>query len=343
MFHSSTGDMTPVVQPFARIDDQRLNAGLRTIVLENDRIRVEVLPELGARVNRIEHRVSGNDLLWHNPHVEPRIVSIGACYDDNFAGGWDELFPNDFPGQVGDQAYPDHGELWCQPWDHQVIERGPGQVSLVLRRSGTVTQTAIEKVITLKAGESQLHFSHKITNTGTKGLDFLWKLHPALAIDEGDSIDIPAGRAELVDPSFGRMSEPHVFEWPIARRPGKSSLDFSEVPALDGSRDFVYVSELTDGWCALRRRQLGIGFGLVFPKEIFSSVWLFMTFGGWRGLETVVLEPCTTIPKDLNEAISRGTARHLKPSETLACSVRAVVFEGTDSIYGFHPSGAPIR
>ena len=110
---SATRDLA---RSFARIDDQWTHAGLRTIVLENDRIRVEILPELGARVNRIEHRASGTDLLWHNPRIEPRVVPIGASYDDNFAGGWDELFPNDLAGPVGDETYPDHGELWSQCW-----------------------------------------------------------------------------------------------------------------------------------------------------------------------------------------------------------------------------------
>jgi hypothetical protein len=311
--------------------------------MENDRIRVEILPEIGARINRIEHRGSGTDLLWHNARIEPRPVPIGASYDDNFAGGWDELFPNDLAGPVGSETYPDHGELWCQPWSHEIVARGPDSVTLMLRRMGAVTTTCVEKSVTLNAGESQLRFSHRITNTGPRGLDFLWKLHPALAVDAGDRIDIPARSVELVDPTFGRVSSPRTFAWPIAHPEGGMPIDVSEVPALDGTRDFLYVYDLTDGWCALRRRALGLGFGLVFPREVFSSVWLFMTFGGWRGLETVVLEPCTTMPKDLNVAIRRGTARHLAPGASLACNVRAIVFEGAEPIQGFAADGTPIR
>jgi galactose mutarotase-like enzyme len=328
---------------FARIDDRWTHRGLRTIVLENDQIRVEILPDLGARVHRIEHRASGVDLLWHNPRIEPRPVPIGASYDDNFAGGWDELFPNDFAGKVGDETYPDHGELWCQPWQYSVEPDGPESVSVMLSLTGSVTTTVIEKRVTLRAGESQLRFEHTITNTGRAPFEFLWKLHPALAIDPGDRIDVPGRRAELVDPSFGRLSAPAEFVWPIADPPGMAPIDVSEVPALDGTRDFLYVEDLESGWCALRRLRLGLGFGLVFPVEVFSSVWLFMSFGGWRGLETVVLEPCTTVPKDLNQAIRRGTAKKLEPGETLACEVRAVVFEGVDAVSGFSADGAPIR
>jgi hypothetical protein len=332
-----------VPHAYARIDDRWSFRSLPVIILENHLLRVVVCPALGARVLRFEHRASGTDLLWHNPRVEHRAVPIGASYDDNFAGGWDELFPNDLAGTVGEAQYPDHGELWSQAWEYRIEERGPTSVTLYLARTGSVTTTTVEKWITLHATESQLHFRHRITNHGPRNLEFLWKLHPALAIDEGDHIDVPGARAQLVDQAFGRTTAPPVFDWPLAPQPSGEQIDLSVVPALDGTRDFVYVSDLSDGWCALRRQRLGLGFGLVFPRQIFSSVWLFMTFGGWRGLSTVVLEPCTTVPKDLNAAIRAGTARCLGVGESLDCSVRAILFEGTEPLTGFTERGMPLR
>lgn len=313
------------------------------MVLENDRLRVDVLPEIGARIQRFEHRASGADLLWHNPRIEPRPVPVGASYDDHFAGGWDELFPNDLAGRVGGEVYPDHGELWCQPWEHAVVDRGPDEVTLHLRCRGAVTTTTVEKWLTLRAGESQLRLRHRIRNDGPLPLEFLWKLHPALAVEAGDAVDVPARAAQAVDPQFGRVAAAEPFAWPHAPAPGGLALDLSVVPPCSGTRDFVYTYDLTDGWCAVRRRNLGLGFGLVFPREVFSSVWLFMSFGGWRGLETVVLEPCTTMPKDLNEAIRCGSCARLGPGEALECEVRAVLFEGAEPVRGFDASGAAVR
>ena len=328
---------------FVRIDDRWTLRGLPVVILENASLRVTICPALGARVLHFEHRASGHDLLWHNPRIEHREVPIGSSYDDNFAGGWDELFPNDLAGPVDGEFYPDHGELWCQPWQYQIISSGPDSVTLHLSRTGAVTTTTVEKWVTLDARESQLRFRHKITNHGPRALDFLWKLHPALAIDAGDRIDVPGATAQLVNPAFGRTSSPPEFDWPIATQPDGTSVDLSVVPPLDGTRDFVYVRDLSAGWCALRRTQLGLGFGLVFPTDIFPSVWLFMTFGGWRGLSTVVLEPCTTVPKDLNAAIAAGTARHLGAGESLECEIRAVLFEGTAPLIGFSDAGTPLR
>jgi Domain of unknown function (DUF5107) len=328
---------------FVRIDDRWSLGGLTVVSLENRFLRVVICPALGARVLHFEHRGSGTDLLWHNPRIEHRAVPIGGSYDDNFAGGWDELFPNDLAGAVDGEIYPDHGELWCQPWNHRIEAIGNESVTVHLWRTGAVTTTTVEKWITLVATESQLRFRHRISNHGPRALDFLWKLHPALAIEPGDRIDVPAKTAEAVEPSFGRIQSTTPFSWPVASDDQGSAIDLSVVPALDGTRDFVYTQGLTDGWCALRRTRLGIGFGLAFPTRIFNSVWLFMTFGGWRGLSTVVLEPCTTVPKDLVAAIRAGTARHLEPGHHLECEVRAILFEGTDSLTGFSEDGRALR
>ena len=50
---------------FVTVDDRWTYSGHRVVVLENDRIRLEIMPELGAKIFRFVHRPSGVDLLWH--------------------------------------------------------------------------------------------------------------------------------------------------------------------------------------------------------------------------------------------------------------------------------------
>jgi hypothetical protein len=42
-------------------------------------------------------------------------------------------------------------------------------------------------------------------------------------------------------------------------------------------------------------------------------LWLFLTYGGWRGCYTAVLEPCTNMPKELADAIRVGQSARLAP------------------------------
>jgi hypothetical protein len=48
-----------------------------------------------------------------------------------------------------------------------------------------------------------------------------------------------------------------------------------------------------------------------------------MTFGGWRGLYTVVLEPCTNLPKDLATACRAGRCASINPGAALETTVVA--------------------
>lgn len=144
-----------------------------------------------------------------------------------------------------------------------------------------------------------------------------------------------------MSPGWSRLDNPEpVFDWPIARNAEGETADLRHIlPATSGKRDFVYVTDLDDGWCAVTDTARRIGFGLVFPREVFTSVWLFMPAGGWRGLQTLVLEPCTAWPKDLEVAKVRGTISHLDPGGILECEVTCVAYSGMTGVGRIAPDG----
>jgi len=315
--------------------------GVQAVVMENEHLRIDVFPEAGAKIYNFIHKASDHNFMWHHPRIDLAPVSLGLPYDDHFSGGWDELFPNDAPGEFQGNFLPDHGELWCRPWDFEVVKNDPDEVVLYLRHRGAVTSTIMEKWLTLRSGECKLRFRHRITNFGKSPLDFLWKLHPAMAVTERHRVDVPGKRGEFVGPGWSRLENADpVFAWPEARNPKGERADLRFVlPAVSGKRDFVYVSELTDGWCALTDTDRALGFALMFPKEIFPYVWLFMPAGGWRDIHTVILEPCTAYPKDLDLALRKGSISYLDPGGVLECEVTALVYTGVDSVGEIDPDG----
>lgn len=157
---------------FVRIDDRWSPGGLPVATLENRFLRIAICPALGARALHFEHRGSRTDLLWHNPRIEDRAVPIGSSHDDDFASGWDEIFPNDLAGAVGGDTHPDHGEPWCQPRNHHIEAVSSESVTVRLWRTGAVTTTTVEKWVTLVATESQLRFGHHITIHGPRAILF---------------------------------------------------------------------------------------------------------------------------------------------------------------------------
>lgn len=309
--------------------------------MENQLLRVELFPEAGAKIHHFVYKPLDHDLLWHNPKVDLQAVAMGRSYDDNFSGGWDELFPNDAPGEFQGRALADHGELWCRPWECQILKHGPQEVELYLSLRCTTISALVEKWITLREGEARLFFRHRITNTGPEKINFLWKLHPALAVNENCRVDVPGRQGEFVDSAWSRLEDPHLtFDWPLAKNHSGQTADLSRVlPIASGKNDFVYVSRLQDGWCALTDTSRQLGFALTFPKEIFPFVWLFMPAGGWRGIQTVILEPCNTCPKDLAVAWRRGTIGELEGGEVLECHSSAIAYAGVERVAGIDQDG----
>lgn len=307
--------------------------GLRVVLLENRLLRVTILPELGAKIWDLVHKPSDRNLLWHNPRIEPRPVPLGGSYDDNWSGGWDELFPNDAPVTYNGEPYPDHGEMWTQPWEWEV-SRGAHDASVHLWRDGAVTAAHMEKWITLREGESALRFRHRVTNRGGADLEFLWKLHPAMKTTAASRIDLPLGRALVPEGFRDRLGESvSEFTWPIARNERGDEIDMRLVPPPTARQlDFYYGVELTDGWCAMTDTKEQVGLGLAFPKDVFSTVWVFASYCGWRDLYVAVLEPCTGYPYALDEAVKSGRFSRLGPGQTLEAEVTAVAYTGYTSV-----------
>src|ERR1700756_696048 len=93
-----------------------------------------------------------------------------------------------------------------------------------------------------------------------------------------------------------------------------------------------YLTGLTDGWVACTDTAARRGFGLVFDRSVFPVIWLWLVYGGWRGYYQAIMEPWTGYPSALAEAVAAGRARSLKPDQTLATAVAAVLYGGVESV-----------
>jgi hypothetical protein len=77
----------------------------------------------------------------------------------------------------------------------------------------------------------------------------------------------------------------------------------------------------------------GLGFGMVWDKQIFRNVWIWMVYGGlknypWYGRAyAVALEPWSSVPDDLAEAVKAGTQMKLEPGEKICTSLKAIAYE----------------
>ena len=94
---------------------------LQTIVLDNNRVRVIVVPALGARVISLTDRFSSREwLVAGDPPADPAAwAGREAVFDGDVAFGWDECLPTIVrcPDPLDPSAPPlrDHGDQWGRP------------------------------------------------------------------------------------------------------------------------------------------------------------------------------------------------------------------------------------
>ena len=311
--------------------------GFEAVILENDRLRASVLPELGAKVHQFIDKKLDRDLLYHHPRVEVRAPVFGANVDNWWTGGIDDAVPTAHPCVVDGEELPFLGEAWSMPWE-------VGQVtatSIHLSRAGVIWPFRLEKVLSLRPGDRYLTAEYTLTNTGLADMPFLWGIHPALPVGPRTRIHVPAMTAW-----YGSGTDPQEV-LPASFRSGKQSLPWPVEPIASlpaepaGAWHHLFLDGLDDGWLAVTDEAEGWGFGVQFPATVFRAVHIWAVDGGWRGIRTVVVEPWTGRPARLDEAITQGFARTLRPRESLTAAVRFVAFDARGRVSGFTAKGEP--
>lgn len=289
-------------------------SGFEAVTLDNARIRAVVVPSLGGRLWELTDLGRDRQWLWHREGVALAAASPGSVYDEVWAGGWEELFPNDAPGRFGGRELLDHGEWWTAPWSVAEVSDGAEAVVRLVTET-RLTRARCSKEYRLGSGADTLYVSYGVESLEPEPFHYLFKVHLPIALTPACRLAAPGGRVTAVDPAFGTLLPgPGPYSWPFARGMRGAEADLRRVPEpSSGAREFVYVSDLPAGWCGVDDVQRGAAFRLRFDLGDLPFLWLFLAYGGWRGCYTAVLEPCTNMPKDLAEAVRSGRSASLVP------------------------------
>jgi galactose mutarotase-like enzyme len=329
-----------------RITDDLLYRGYRTLFLENELIRVGVLLDKGADIFQFIHKPSDTDFLWRSPwgllrrerFQATRPPSIGS-FLDTYHGGWQEILPGGGPLDYQGAELGIHGEVTLLGWECDILEDSPQRISVKLLVDCVRTPLRLERVMTLESGAPNLYITETLTNLSPAPVDYMWGHHPAFGapfLRDGVRIFLPAGQAQVHAPQFlpsSRLEPGLVFEWPLATRPDRPPLDVSQVAGpQEQFAEMIYLSQLRAGWYAVLDPQKQVGFGLAWDHKIMPYVWFWLVYGAapgypwWDRVYVMALEPWTTIPNKLDQAIGQGTAAHLKGGEviTFACTATAI-------------------
>ncbi|KUF14474.1 DUF5107 domain-containing protein [Streptomyces silvensis] len=114
---------------------ERTATDIETIVIENERLRVTVLPGLGGRVHSLFHKPTGRELLYRNPVFQPADFALnGAWYSGGIEwniGATGHTTLSCAPLHAARVSAPDGGEM-VRLWEWERLRDTPFQVDLWL-------------------------------------------------------------------------------------------------------------------------------------------------------------------------------------------------------------------
>ncbi len=342
-----------------RVNDELTYRGLRMMVIENELIRVSLLPDKGTDIFEFVHKPTDTDFMWRSPlgvrpHLNNHNMRAGSDgeFPDFYEGGWQEILPNggrscEYRGVEMGQ----HGEVWGIPWKWQILEDSPETVSVKLSVRTPRTPFLLEKTLTVRSGVGVLEIDETLTNECDDDLDLMWGHHPAFGppfLSE-DCVISCSARKVVVDPDVppdGRFEPRQEFTWPATRGRSGNLVDVRDIgPPESKLEDMLYLTDLKDGWYAITNRGKQVGFGMACDTEVFAHIWYWISLCGnpdaesWGRWYVVALEPFSSYPAVLTECMKEDRQLQIGGGQSISTWMRAVAYDGLTEVTGISPEG----
>jgi tetratricopeptide (TPR) repeat protein len=133
VYQGSSGRVYPL--PFTdRIAEKPTDRKWKAVWIENEFIRVLVLPEIGGRIHAIQDKTNGYDLIYHQRVIKPALVGLAGPW---VSGGIEFNWPQHhrpatfLPVDVAIEEGPDGSRtVWCGDYDPMARMKGMHGVCL---------------------------------------------------------------------------------------------------------------------------------------------------------------------------------------------------------------------
>lgn len=266
------------------------------ITLENEFLRVSISDGRGARIEEFFDKKKNKNWVWKPSEIKnaSSSLSLEEGFDDNWAGGWEEVFPNDAPTDIDNYKLVDHGEVWRRTWEMDG-RRKNNEVSFYIRCE--TYPMVLRKTYVLN--EKKLSIQFEVESLASRPLPYILKFHPAILMEEGDEFDIPNSDVKEVAPGFGTIDK----KGPVLKA----------IPQDGKSREFLCFGHFLEGRCGIKSLKTGSHLHFEFSKNDFPFLWLFQSFGGFMNHYVTMIEPVNADHYDLRELSKEGRSQIIAP------------------------------
>jgi hypothetical protein len=273
--------------------------------LRSDTLRVVVDPVRGAKITSLLDVRSGREWLLAADQG-PWPPAPGSTFVDNPICGWDEMFPNAYPGVYTEPPYAgvallDHGEVWSRPWR---VERRTS-TSILSRIEGQHLPYTLEREVVLDG--STLRLSDRVIVREPHTLSMLWAAHPQLTTRPGTRVSLRNQTRALRSIEDGEGTISGVLVDPDA------AIDLMTVvpegaglmlhPTADDHIDGIELKDLDGGWLRM-----------TWDATELPNFGLWVDHGLYAPSPVICPEPATAFEGDPHEgfrAVEPAAMSHL--------------------------------
>lgn len=292
--------------------------GLRAYYLENETLKLIVLPDLGGKIASLIFKPQNFEVFFQPADGNYKLAEYGGDFSQYDTSGADEMYPTIDSCLYPDTGYegkllPDHGELWSLPW---LVAKS--DTNLYMARDGVTLPYRFTKVITLSG--NRVHMEYTITNKGNQPLFGLWAFHGLVACDESTHFDIPNCRNVITvhnSEILGLKESEHSYPVTVDQDGNEYILSRVAPRSSNKTEKFYVAGAVKTGKAALTLNQGRLLYQLRFPSSKVPYLGVWINEGGFKGEYNCALEPSTGYYDSLATAYQYNRVSPLAPGKTL--------------------------
>lgn len=187
------------VYPYPVIDkicDEKVERRYKLVWLENDFLKIAIMPELGGRVYRALDKTNGYDFVYYNRVIKPALVGLAGPW---ICGGIEFNWPQH------------HRPSTFLPVEYTIEEHADGSKTVWVSEIDRMYGTKGMAGFTLYPDKAYLEVRGRLYNRTPLPQTFLWWANPAVSVNENYKAVFPPDVHAVFD--HGRRA---VSKFPIA-------------------------------------------------------------------------------------------------------------------------------
>lgn len=191
VYQGSSGKVYPL--PFIdRIDETKTDRAWRAVWLENEYLKVMILPEIGGRIHVIEDKTNGYDVVYRQQVIKPALVGLAGPW---ISGGIEFNWPQH------------HRPATFLPVDYEIEEHADGSCTVWCSDHDPMTRMKGMHGVCIHPGKALVELKVRACNRTAFVQTFLWWANVAVRVHEGYQSFFPPDVTAVADHAKRAMSE----------------------------------------------------------------------------------------------------------------------------------------